>query len=151
TTDRTVGGNPTTGTGWDMSHKAIAIDSRNAVRGLVIDGCMVDGWRGEAIYAGGNEPSQVIIRNSTNAEVNASAVATGADTLIENSVIRNALNGTENYCVAPGQKLTIKNTKFETTRPGLGINAVVYEGTKGVGATATIQNSSFSGYDKGIY
>ena len=150
TTDATVGGNVTTGAGWDMSHKAIAINSANPVD-LTIDGCRIDGWRGEEVYAGGTVPSKVTIRNSTIEECNASAVATSALTTIDNTVIRNCYNGTENYCLAKGQGLVVRNSRFETTRAGNWVDGIVYEGDKGVGASMAVTGTSFSGYKRGIY
>lgn len=150
TTDATVGGTPSTGTGWDMSHKAIAIDSPRPVE-LTIDGCQLDRWRGEIVFAGGTVPSKVTIRNTTIEECNGSAVATSAWTTIDNSTIRNCYNGTENFCLAKGQGLVVRNTKFETTRPGNWVHGIVYEGGKGVGASMAVTGCSFQGFHRGIY
>jgi predicted secreted protein len=150
TNDQTVGGNPTTGTGWDMSHKAIAVNSGLPVK-ILIEDCRLDGWRGETVYSGGTAASKITIRRSLIEECNASAIATSAFTTIEDSIIRNVYNGTENYCLGVGQGLVINNTIFETTRAGSFVHGVVYEGGKGVGATMTVTNCTFKGFKRDIY
>jgi hypothetical protein len=148
--DRSVGGNPETGTGWDMSHKAIVTDSAFPVN-LTIEDCRLDGWRGEVIYAGGTAASKITIRRSLIEESNGSAVATSAFTTIEDSTIRNVYNGTENYCVGKGQGLVVRNTTFEITREGAWSHGIVYEGTQGLGTSMVVENSTFKNYPRGIY
>ncbi|MFV1996114.1 MAG: right-handed parallel beta-helix repeat-containing protein, partial [Verrucomicrobiales bacterium] len=110
-----VGGDPVTGDGWDMSHKAIS--SFGVVEGLLVENCLLEGWRGEIIYGGSRGVRGLRIVDSTIANCNASAVSTG-DVVIESSEIYNCLNGVENFG-HDGAMTTIRDSEIRDCTSGV--------------------------------
>jgi hypothetical protein len=116
TGDSTVGGNTTTGDGWDMTHKAIRMGGRNNLDNVLVFNCDVRNWRGEEIFAGGGtELGHINIVDSHIHGTNASAVSCTGSVLMSNSIVGGSnagddvYNGFEDY-IFPGQTNLIENS-----------------------------------------
>jgi hypothetical protein len=152
TLDHTVGGVQATGDGWDMSHKGIIIGGAYAVPGFIIRNCYLDRFRGEIVYAGGTEPTEISVIETIIEECNASAHACSAICLLDQVVFRDVYNAVECYAVGVGQRITASHCTFErtsVTKPGT--HGIVYEGRPGCSSDALIQQCVFNGVYRAIY
>lgn len=141
-----------TGDGWDMSHKAIIIGGRYPVKEFTVENCHIDRFRGEMVYAGGTEPTEITITESVLEECNASAFACSAICNIERTIFRNVYNGTECYAVGVGQRLTANRCHFKKTgadKPGT--HGIVYEGRPSCISDAVVIGCKFDGVSRGVY
>jgi hypothetical protein len=95
---------PTTGDGWDITHKCVYVKEDTYTDDIVVEDADLRGWRGEIIYAGGGgmNHNSVTIRRVNLYETNASALSVSGGMVATNIGIWRAYNGVENY---PGPHL----------------------------------------------
>jgi fibronectin type 3 domain-containing protein len=144
-----VGGIPSTGDGWDMSHKGIHFNGygEGAIRNVEIINCHVDHWRGENIYAGGLATGNVLIRNTHVYHSNASAISMSAGVIIEDSVIHSCYNAFENFALKDYQYLEVRRCEVSSSRAYGGKFGVAYLGTPH--AYLIVEDSDFTGFGSG--
>jgi Bacterial Ig-like domain (group 3)/Pectate lyase superfamily protein/Dockerin type I domain len=150
-----VGGDPTTGDGWDLSHKAIRMDGAHQISGVLVFNCNVENWRGEEIYAGGNLIGTLDVINCHVWGSNASAVSCSANLLLNHVTIggsspgNDVYNGIENFDF-PTQGTTIQDSTIMCSadpalRHGIGLS---FEGE--IGSSFSVTNSTFANNHFGI-
>jgi hypothetical protein len=116
TGDASVGGNQTTGDGWDMSHKCIALVGGQPSDAFIFN-CSLNRWRGEIVYGGGNQ-GKVSILNTHIFSTNASALSISGDVLVNHAVVGgpnagdDVYNGLENFCLGTPQKTVIQDCQI---------------------------------------
>ncbi len=140
TGDSTVGGNTSTGDGWDLDHKCIRMDGTNGADNVLIFNCILKNFRGEIVYAGGNTNDRLYLIGSKDhvgqvTSSNGSAVSCSANILIDHMRIGGSgddrvYNATENFAVAPPQKTIVRNCDIRGEANGL-----VHIGTAGTSLT----------------
>jgi len=99
-----VGGVPSTGDGWDLTHKAIRLGgsasasgtAHNLIDHLVILDCDITRWRGEIAY-GYNVSGSIYILNSNLHSSNADAVSSSGDVVIANTTLGGPYPGDDVY------------------------------------------------------
>jgi hypothetical protein len=120
-----VGGNPTTGDGWDMGHKAIAFSSPtggNSITNVLIYNCDVRGWRGEGIYSGSTPIKPFTVLGCTLDNINADAISVdeGCDVWgCSIGLLANVSNGIENYTRTKGTANRIRQSKIKAVHNGM--------------------------------
>jgi parallel beta-helix repeat protein len=149
TGDATVGGNPTTGDGWDLTNKGMVIFGRVPPDNVVLDNVEFDSFRGEILWCGGGG-KRITIANCYIHDSNASAISMSADVYVANTRIAQTYNGFENFAVDGNQKTVIINSLIDgfwgNSRTH---NGVVFIGVSNSGlyvSGCTIQNCA-----NGIY
>ncbi len=116
TGNSTVGGNTTTGDGWDMSHKALNMGGHNTISGVLVFNCTIDNWRGEELFGGGNLIGTVDIINDDLYGTNADAVSISGNVLIANTTMGGTAagddiyNGVEDFALGAPQQTVIENS-----------------------------------------
>jgi hypothetical protein len=104
TGDSRVGGDPATGDGWDMSHKAVL--TAGAVDKVLLLNVETVNWRGEHLYCGGGSGSFAAVNCWCHGS-NASAVSVTADFAAVGCTLGgpgpgdDVYNGFENFATAP--------------------------------------------------
>lgn len=139
TGDHSVGGNTTTGDGWDLTHKGIQVANGSNLA-LILENCQIANWRGENVW-GGNHNLTVTGLNASFTGSNGSALsvsqcvmtdctfgASGADTVY---------NGVENYSF-DGETSEFYNCTFGSKAA----NCLVYIGQDG--GALTVDNCDFN-------
>jgi hypothetical protein len=179
TGDSQVGGDPATGDGWDMTHKGIELTGSGTFNNVLVFNCNVDNWRGEEIYAGGDNNGRLSIINCHLYSSNADAVSASANVYMNNDVIggttagSDVYNGVEDFAMgAPEGTAIINSTISCSSNPanlhgngvvfsGLATSDLVVEGTtlsnntygilfSEVGSNVTVQNNTFSNNANGM-
>jgi hypothetical protein len=138
------------GDGWDMQHKAVALNS-SAWDNILFEDCRIDRWRGEIIHGGGEAPGTVTIRNCMFEQCNASTVSVPS-LVMENSSVRHVYNGIENYARKPKHVLRVSGCTF-TASPGRQYgetNAIVPLALPGSGGIL-IEDNRIGGFKTGVY
>lgn len=136
------------GDGWDMTHKAIFLQA-GAWENIVVENCHLDRWRGEIIHGGGNAPRTLTVRNSILEHANSSVISVPS-LILEDSIIRYAYNGIENYGRQEWHTSQIRRCTFvssEDFRYGE-TNAIAFIGMPV--ANAVFEDNSFVNYKRGI-
>jgi hypothetical protein len=117
TGNKSVGGIPATGDGWDMSHKGIKIpDSIGDY--VFIEDCRIDGWRGEVIYGGGDLHNRIFVRDTLIHDSNASAISIGSVTC-ERVTVYDVYNGFENLALVYPQRTIVKDCDIKADKFGI--------------------------------
>jgi hypothetical protein len=132
----TVGGVPSTGDGWDLTSKAIALDGDEPINNVLVFNTTIDNWRGEEVYAGGQYINQVFLINDDIYGTDGSAVSLSADLVINHTTIGgnqpgdDVYNAVENFDLgAPQQTLIQESTIEDSSNPNdLHGNGIVYLG-----------------------
>jgi hypothetical protein len=132
----TVGGVPSTGDGWDLTSKAIALDGDEPINNVLVFNTTIDNWRGEEVYAGGQYIGSVYLINDDIYGTDGSAVSLSADLVINHTTIGgdqpgdDVYNGVENFDLgAPQQTLIQESTIEVSSNPDdLHGNGIVYLG-----------------------
>jgi hypothetical protein len=124
-----VGGDPTTGDGWDLNHKAIRMagDFTN-ITGVLVFNCDIRNWRGEEVYGGGANIGTVDIINTRIRGTNGSAISFSASLTVDQCTIGGSAsdqvyNGLEDLCFN-GQFNTIENSTIQDAS----VNGLVFIG-----------------------
>lgn len=137
TGNHTVLGDPATGDGWDLTHKALALDGANLIDDILIYGCVLRNWRGEIIYSGGDRIRKLSVVNTRVYSTNASSISCSGDVLLDRVIVGSrsshgdVYNGVENFALGYPQKTIIRNSTIGcSSNPDRHIhgNAVVYIG-----------------------
>ncbi len=97
TSDHNWPANPSTGAGWDITHKCVCMSGDTKTDDISISDCHLTGWRGEIVYAGGENHRMVRLKNVLLAETNGSALSMTGGLEAERVTIQRAYNGVENY------------------------------------------------------
>ncbi len=101
---------------WDITHKSIVFTFGGPnMNNIVVDNCTFDGFRGEILYRGGTGQANILIQNSTIRKSNGSAISISGAVTVDNCIIEDVYNGTENYAVTPGQFTIVKNSIIRNT------------------------------------
>ncbi len=118
TGDSTVGGNTTTGDGWDLDHKGIRLDGANSIDDILIFNCILKNFRGEIVYAGGTSTNHLSLIGTKDyvgqvTSSNGSAVSCSANILMDHVRIGGSgddrvYNATENFAVAAPQSTALR-------------------------------------------
>jgi hypothetical protein len=156
TGNSTVGGNTTTGDGWDMSHKAFNMGGGHTINNVLVFNCIVDNWRGEEIYGGGNLIESVNIINDTLYGTNADAVSISGNVLIASTTIGGSAagddvyNGVEDFALGAPQGTVIENSTImcSSSSSNLHGNGVAYLGL--ATSALTVTNTTFQNNQYGI-
>jgi hypothetical protein len=156
TGNSTVGGVPSTGDGWDITHKCIQMTGSKAIDAVLVFNCTLDNWRGEIVYAGGDNPGKISIVNSHIYGTNGSAISCSANTLISNTTVggntagSDVYNGVENFCMGAPEQLVIQDSTFSCSSNPASLhgNGVVYLGLNT--SSLLIERSAFVNNTFGI-
>jgi hypothetical protein len=156
TGNSTVGGNTTTGDGWDMSHKAINMGGENTINNVLVFNCTIDNWRGEEIYGGGNLIETVNIINDDLYGTNADAVSISGNVLIASTTIGgtatgdDVYNGVEDFALGAPQGTIIENSTIMDSSNASDPhgNGVAYLGL--ATSALTVTNTTFENNQYGI-
>jgi Pectate lyase superfamily protein/MBG domain len=152
-----VGGDPTTGDGWDLYHKAIMINSTGpTVDGVLVFNTTIRNWRGEEVYAGGNLIGSIDVINCDIKGTNASAVSCSAALLLAYTTIGgtnagdDTYNGVEDYSF-PTQSTTIEHCTITCSSNPANLHGfgVSFEGIVG-GSSFVATNNTFANNFSGI-
>ncbi len=104
--------NPTTGDGWDITHKGIVLSSDDQVDGVVLEGIHVHRYRGEVIYAGGRGLGRVQMRRIRSEDTNASTFNITADFVVEDSEFGKGMMWAEIGVRFPGKRGVFRRCRF---------------------------------------
>jgi hypothetical protein len=156
TGNSTVGGNTTTGDGWDMSHKGINLGGHNTINGVLVFNCTFDNWRGEEIYGGGNLIGTVNIINDDLYGTNADAVSISGNVLIANTTMGGTAagddiyNGVEDFALGAPQGTIIENSTIicSSNASAPHGNGIAYLGL--ATSALTVTNTTFENNQYGI-
>jgi parallel beta-helix repeat protein len=149
-----VGGDPKTGDGWDMSHKAILCDGPGTIDGILIFNCTIRNWHGEEVYCGGTTIKHVYHINGALLGCNASACSCSANYTAVGVAVGgprpkdDVYNGFENYAVLASQQNTIKNCTIGCSSQAPHGHGLVLIGN--AGTSATIVGNKFINNSLGI-
>ena len=150
-----VGGDPTTGDGWDMRHNGIRVSGPVALDNILMLNCDLKNFRGEVVWAGGQFVQRLFVLGSKVHGSNASAVSCSADIVVNSTQIGGPVagddvyNGVENYAnvagaVGVGQQTVIENNCLIQASSGKPRgNGGGYIGPKE--ASLTVTDSTFTG------
>lgn len=118
--------NPTTGDGFDLTHKGVDIEDR--CWGVAIDEVEIKAWRGEITYYGGSELHEFSLRRSRLHDTNAGAMAvTAIGMLVEGNELYDCVQGGAEFAAQGGYARWVDND--------------IYNGRMGIGAyPATAQS-----------
>ena len=147
-----VGGNPTTGDGWDMTHKAFLLCGGGTLSNLLLFNSTVENWRGEEFYNSATNSTGVSVIQCTFLSTNADAISAGPMTVayttiggttkgsdvgeaIENALVVGQLK--VNHCMVQATTNRMSNS-----------NGIAYLGQPG--ASMLIENSTICGWNMGI-
>ncbi len=117
----TVGGNPTTGDGWDLTSKAISLNGAYPVNNIVIENTTIDNWRGEEVYAGGTNVGSVSLIDDDIYGTNGDGVSVSGNLLVKGTTIGGSApgddvyNGLENFDLGSPQQTVIENSTIEVS------------------------------------
>ncbi len=116
----TVGGNVTTGAGWDLYHKCVRIDGTAAVDDVLIYNANLKNFRGEIVYAGGTASASISNIISTVDNTNASAVSCSTDYLdVESAIGPSVYNAVENFAIDATDGLEAHDSTFSGKTNGI--------------------------------
>jgi parallel beta-helix repeat protein len=136
-----VGGDPKTGDGWDMSHKAILCGGPGTIDGILIFNCTIRNWHGEEVYCGGTTVKNVYHINGALLGCNASACSCSANYTAVGVAVGgprpkdDVYNGFENYAVIASHQNTIKNCTIQCSSTAPSGHGIVLIGNAGTSAT----------------
>jgi hypothetical protein len=113
-----VGGNPATGDGWDVSHKAIAFGNHTPSTNVLIFNCKLRDWRGEEVYSGEAGSPSFYFVNSTASGSNASMISVPGIAIESSQLgglasVDKAYNGTECFPRIKGIGQSIRNSRIQ--------------------------------------
>ncbi len=98
---------------WDISHKGITFTFGGpGMDNILVENCTFDGFRGESLYKGGADIAEITIRDTIIRNCNGSSISISGAVTVEDCLVENVYNGTENYASSPGQFTVIRNTTF---------------------------------------
>ncbi len=143
-----VGGDPATGDGWDLNHKAILMDGDHTnITSVLVFNCDIRNWRGEEVYGGGNQIGTVdivktFIRSSNASAISCSGSVTVDDCTVGGSGSDRVYNGLENFCFN-GQFTDVTDSLIQYAGNGLVLSG---EPT----ATFSVTGTTFTHNDRGI-
>jgi hypothetical protein len=151
-----VGGSTVTGDGWDLTHKAIALDGSKPINNVVVHNCEIKNWRGEEIYGGGTNIGLVTISNTALTSTNGDCISISGNVVADTITIGGpnvndqCYQGFENFCWLSGQKTTIRNSTIRTTATGVANhgNGVAFLGS--AQASLTITGTTITNCNNGI-
>jgi hypothetical protein len=147
-----VGGDPTTGDGWDMGHKGIAVASPvngGTLSNFLVFNSEICNFRGECIYAGAVPVANADIVSCSVYGSNSSAISWAEGCTIKSSALggpddaHEVYNGVENSCRTVGTANQFLDSTTQTKS-----NGFVHLGLPGT--SLTIDGSAFIGNQKGI-
>jgi hypothetical protein len=152
----TVGGNTTTGDGWDLSSKAIALDGAYAVNNIVIQNTTIDNWRGEEVYAGGSNIGSVSLIDDDIYGTNGDGVSVSGNLFVNGTTIGGSApgddvyNGFENFDLGSPQQTIIENSTIEVSSNPNSVHGdgIVYLGLST--SQLVVQNSTIANNWYGI-
>jgi parallel beta-helix repeat protein len=117
----TVGGNTTTGDGWDLTSKAISLNGSQPVNNIVIENTTIDNWRGEEVYAGGSNIGSVSLIDDDIYGTNGDGVSVSGNLLVNGTTIGGSApgdgvyNGMENFDLGSPQQTIVENSTIEVS------------------------------------
>ncbi len=123
---------------------------------MLVFNCSLHDFRGEIVYAGGDDPGQVSVINSDIYGSNGSAVSMSADVLLSHDTIggnspgMDVYNGVENFCLGSPEKTVIENCSISCSSNPANLhgNGVVYLGL--ATSSLTVEGSTISDNQFGI-
>jgi hypothetical protein len=129
TGDNSYPANPTTGDGWDISHKGIMFygDSTTHTDNTYIFNVEVKSWRGEPIWSGGNTIGRIRIEGCKIHESNGSGISCSGQVYARNNEIFRCINGVESY-PGPWRQWYIDNHIYNMNVHATKGNGIVYGG-----------------------
>jgi parallel beta-helix repeat protein len=136
-----VGGDPKTGDGWDMSHKAILCSGPGTIDGILIFNCTIRNWHGEEVYCGGTTIKNIYHINGALLGCNASACSCSANYTAVGVAVggprpqEDVYNAFENYAVVASQQNTIRNCTIRCSSRAPRGHGIVLIGNAGTSAT----------------
>lgn len=143
-----VGGNITTGDGWDMGHKGIAFAGSQPITNVLVYNSTIRNFRGEEIYSGAAvaTPFNLVLCNIKGS--NASAISVGGCTVASTTLggaspEEYVYNGIENYCRGNGDANRLLDSAVSAQA-----NGMVHLGLPGT--SCSIMRCKFVGCNNGI-
>jgi hypothetical protein len=132
----TVGGNPKTGDGWDLTSKAISLNGSEPVNNIVIENTTIDNWRGEEVYAGGSNVGSVSLIDDHIYGTDGDGVSVSVNLLVNGTTIGGSApgddvyNGMENFDLGSPQQTVVENSTIEVSSNPNAVhgNGIVYAG-----------------------
>ncbi len=147
--------NPITGDGWDITNKGIAMLGAT-INNVLVFNCTMHDFRGEVVYAGGDDPGQISIINTAIYSSNGDAVSCSADVLMSHDTIggtgagMDVYNGVENFDLGAPEKTVIEDCSISCSSSAASVhgNGIVYLGLPS--SSLTVTNTTLTNNNFGI-
>ncbi|MCP6759264.1 MAG: glycoside hydrolase family 55 protein [Fischerella sp. CENA71] len=148
TGNRVFPADPTTGDGWDISHKGIVLDFNKSLDNITIDSVYVHDFRGELIYAGGIWIGKVTISDSKLHSSNASMLSLDAELTVNHCEFSKTANAwVENAPLSPNKYFYFDKCIFKDS---IASGLVIAQGKFPENHNTKITNSAFFNSPAGV-